>query len=693
MILNLKFILILFFVTHFNAQNIDFTHCQANLNLNFQEKKVSGKVEYICQINKVGDSIKIDAVNMNINQLQINGINSKFINNKKQIILFENFKKGKNTISFFYEAIPKQTLYFVGSGEKEQIWTQGQGKYTSHWLPSFNDVNEKLIFNISVAYNQDFTVISNGKLNPIITRTNKNNQKIWFYEMQKPMSSYLVMLSIGKYFKKNQITKQKTPLEFYLLEDNKEKFDYTYKYSKEIFDYLEQKIGYPYPWEIYKQVPAQDFLYAGMENTSATIFAQDFVVDKIGFNDKNYLNVNAHELAHQWFGNLITAQSGEHHWLQEGFATYFAVLSDKNILGEDYFYFKMYENANKIMQSEKTDTIPVMNAKASSLSFYQKGAWALFELNEKIGNEKFDLAIKNYLKKYAFKNVTTQNFLDEIKKVTNFNTKDFENKWLKSNKFPKEDALLILSKNEKIKEYLKILELYNQPFERKKDILLQKLQTNQQEEILEEVLFQIEKEKWEDKKAFLDIVFESKNIKLRQQIAIQLDTIPIEYKIKYESLLNDESYITKEISLKNLWNNFPLERVKYLELTKNLIGFNDKNIRILWLSLALKTEKYQEKEKINYYNELLNYSNLPFESSVRQNAIASLLHLNINDTNALKSLVAATVHHKWQFTLFARNQIRSLLESPKHLEYFKNLLKEIPENQKYQLERLILKEK
>ncbi|MFY7811129.1 MAG: M1 family peptidase, partial [Flavobacterium sp.] len=188
---------------------------------------------------------------------------------------------------------------------------------------------------------------------------------------------------------------------------------------------------------------------------------------------------------------------------------------------------------------------------------------------------------------------------------------------------------------------------------------------------------------------FLEYVFTSKNLKLRQQLALQLDTIPKEYQSKYESLLYDESFINIEIALKNLWNNFPLDRIKYLDLTKNLNGFNDKNIRILWLTLALKTEKYQDKQKINFYQELLNYSQLPFESSVRQNAISSLLHLNLYDTNALKSLVAATIHHKWQFTLFARNQIRTLLDSKKHLDFFKNLLKELPENQKNQLERLI----
>lgn len=691
MILKFLKILFLLFLNLFYGQNVDFLTCQANINLNFQEKKVSGKVEYTCQINQLKDSIKIDAVNMKISQMLINGKNADFSYNQKQISFLNGLLKGKNTISFFYEAIPKQTIYFVGSGAKEQIWTQGQGKYTSHWLPSFNDVNEKVIFNISIAYSQEFTVISNGKLNPIKSRITPNNQKIWFYEMQKPMSSYLVMLSIGKYVKKALITTQKTPLEFYLLQEDKDKFEYTYKHSKEIFDYLEQKIGIKYPWEIYKQVPAQDFLYAGMENTTATIFAQDFVVDKIGFNDKNYINVNAHELAHHWFGNLITAKSGKHHWLQEGFATYYALLAERKIFGEDYFYFKMYENANKIIQSQKNDTIPILNEKASSLTFYQKGAWALFYLNELIGEEKFDLAVKNYLKKYSFKNVETKDFLEEIKKVSNYDVKEFEKKWLINPLFPKNDALNILQKNKNIQEYLKVIEWYPLPFSEKKSKLLDALKTSKSNQIKEEVLIQIENEKLEDKKEFLDEVFLFKDLNLRQQLAYQIDTIPEIYKEKFTSLLYDDSYLTKEILLKTLWISFPDDRIKNLDLMQNFTGFNDKNIRILWLTLALKTEKYRELEKIKYYDELLSYSNLPYESSVRQNAISALLHLNLYDTNALKSLVAATVHHKWQFTLFARNQIRALLESKKHKEFFTNLLSEIPESQKIQLERLLSK--
>jgi aminopeptidase N len=114
---------------------------------------------------------------------------------------------------------------------------------------------------------------------------------------------------------------------------------------------------------IYKQAPVRDFLYAGMENTSATLFNTRYVVDSTGFEDRSYTNVNAHELAHQWFGNLVTAESGKHHWLQEGFATYYALLAEKEIYGEDHFYSKLYESASQLKFASRTDTIPVLNAK------------------------------------------------------------------------------------------------------------------------------------------------------------------------------------------------------------------------------------------------------------------------------------------------------------------------------------------
>lgn len=686
----MRYIFLLIFSFSFAQQtsNVDFKTLHATLIPNVIDKSIFGDVIYQFEVLKAIDTIAIDAIKMDFTSVKINGKTVNFKNSGKALKLFQGFKKGKNTLTFSYKATPKRTLYFIGEVDQLQIWTQGQGKFTSHWLPSFDDVNEKVIFNLSVSFDNQFTVLSNGKLKSINDNFN-DKSKIWYYQMSKPMSSYLVMMAIGKFEKQTAKTKSGTPLEFYIDEKDTDKFETTYKYTTQIFDYFEQEIGLNYPWEIYRQVPVHDFLYSGMENTTSTIFSQDFVVDAIGFNDKTYINVNAHELAHQWFGNLITAQSGKHHWLQEGFATYYALLAEKELFGDDHFQWELYEMAERLLKASKTDTIPLLNEKASSLTFYQKGAWALHSLRESIGAENFQKAVKNYLKKYGFKNVNTDDFLNEVKAVSSFDTENFKRIWLEQSGFEVNQALTLLRKNAFMKSYLELVDLQTKPFAEKKTIFVNLLKTEVFYPVKEEVVFQLADVPFEEKEALLKLAMDSKNLKVRQAIARIMVEIPIAFQANYETLLNDESYINKEIALGTLWNLFPEKQADYLNQSKDWIGFNDKNLRILWLTLALMTKDYLNENKVNFYDELLNYSSPKYESSIRQNALTNLLFLNPNDQNILRNLANATTHHKWQFTLFARNQIRELIKTERHKKYFEEMLPSLNTAEQNQLRRLL----
>ena len=686
----MRYIFLLIFSFSFAQQtsNVDFKTLHATLEPNPIDKSISGEVIYKFEVLKAIDTIAIDALKMDFINVKINGKTINFKNSGKALKLFQGFKKGKNTLTFSYKATPKQTLYFIGESDQLQIWTQGQGKFTSHWLPSFDNVNEKVIFNLSVSFDNQFTVLSNGKLKSVNDNFN-DKSKIWHYQMSKPMSSYLVMMAIGKFEKQTAKTKSGTPLEFYIDEKDTDKFETTYKYTTQIFDYFEQEIGLNYPWEIYRQVPVHDFLYSGMENTTSTIFSQDFVVDAIGFNDKTYINVNAHELAHQWFGNLITAQSGKHHWLQEGFATYYALLAEKELFGDDHFQWELYEMAERLQKASKTDTIPLLNEKASSLTFYQKGAWALHSLRESIGAENFQKAVKNYLKKYGFKNVNTDDFLNEVKAVSSFDTENFKRIWLEQSGFEVNQALTLLRKNAFMKSYLELVDLQTKPFAEKKTIFVNLLKTEVFYPVKEEVVFQLADVPFEEKEALLKLAMDSKNLKVRQAIARIMVEIPIAFQANYETLLNDESYINKEIALGTLWNLFPEKQADYLNQSKDWIGFNDKNLRILWLTLALMTKDFENENKVNFYDELLNYSSPKYESSIRQNALTNLLYLNPNDQNILRNLANATTHHKWQFTLFARNQIRELVKTERHKKYFEEMLPSLNEAEQKQLRRLL----
>lgn len=681
------FLLFPYFLFSQQLQKVDFKTLNATLSLDTANKKIAGKTTYVFEVLSTIDTIRIDAKNMSFSNMKINNNTVEFKNSGKELLLFKGFKKGKNTLTFEYEATPKQTLYFIGEKENLQLWTQGQGKYTSHWLPSFDDVNEKVIFGLTISFDKDFTVLSNGKLKKVADVNQA--QKQWEYQMEKPMSSYLAMLAIGKFAKQTETTASGTPLEMYLSQEDASKFEYTYKYSKTIFDFFESEIGVKYPWGIYRQVPVKDFLYGGMENTTSTIFSQDYVVDEIGFNDRNYINVNAHELAHQWFGDLITATSGKHHWLQEGFATYYALLAEKELFGEDHFNWEMYEIAERLQQASKTDTIPLMNEKASALTFYQKGAWALHVLRENVGAKNFNKAVKKYLGKYAFKNVNTADFLAEINAVSKYDTKNFQEIWLEKSGFEVTEALGILQKNKFIKNYLDVLSLAEKPLAEKQQIFEETLKSEAYYPIKEEILFQLQSLEFPEKLPFIQIAMQSKDIKVRQAVAKTLNKFPTEFLPDFETFLDDNSYVTKEIALNVLWSQFPDNRTKYLDKSRNWIGMNDKNLRILWLTMALATKDFEPENKLGYYDELLGYASSNYESSIRQNALINLLYINPNDTNVLRMLVNPLTHHKWQFSKFARDKIRELIKKEKYKLFFSELLPSLPENEKAALERLL----
>lgn len=684
----MKYIL-LFFTTFLFAQQtkfVDFKSVSGQLSLNAKEKLVSGSVDYQFEVLKQIDTIKIDAKNMEFTNVQMDKKEVHSVNTGKELQIIGNFQKGKNHLTFEYVVKPKQALYFVTIENSEvQIWTQGQGRYTSNWFPSFDDVNEKVIFNLGINFETGYQVVSNGILKD---KTSNGNSVHWQYEMEKPMSSYLLMLAIGKYDKKELTAKSKIPLEYYLENKDANRFEPTYRYSKRIFDFLEKEIGVKYPWEIYREIPVRDFLYAGMENTTSTLFATRYVVDSIGFEDRNYTNVDAHELAHHWFGDLITAESSTHHWLQEGFATYYAALAEREIYGEDYFYSKLYDTAQQIKFASRTDTIPVLNAKASSLTFYEKGAWALFVLHESIGDKAFKKAVKSYLKKYAYQTVNTQNFFDEIKKVSNFDLDKFQKTWLESTVFDTATANALLSKNKAIQIRLEVDKMKKTPLEEKEAFFNKTLESDVYHSVKQAIVDQLENEKYEAKKALLLIALKTNNIQVRQDVATTLSKIPEDFRAEYETLLDDKSYQTQEIALYWLWKNFPDHRAGYLEKSKNWIGFNDYNLRTMWLSLALSTPNYAENPE-TLIAELISFSSTKYEATTRQNALEKLIAFKIINDQVLSNLVGTTTHHMWQFSKFGRDTIRFLLKNSEMRASFERILPNLTPDEQFQLNRLL----
>ncbi|WP_242158490.1 M1 family metallopeptidase [Aestuariivivens sediminis] len=667
-LLQLCFCFISLFCFSQQAKDVDFKSAKVHVEIQPTIKKVKGQVAYTLDILKAVDSLYIDAVNMNIKNIELIQIhqqgdpeflNFECKNNTKQLIIYYAFKQDERyELRMEYVAHPRKAMYFVDWVDgvdtvpiennikeidlRKQVWTQGQGKYTSNWLPSIDDMNDKIEFDLSITFKKGFDVITNGRL------THKETQDstiTWHYDMEQSMSSYLVALVIGKYDKKIKHSKSGIPLEMYYYPEDSLKYEPTYRYTKGIFDFFEEEIGVPYPWQNYKQIPVKDFLYAGMENTGTTIFSDSFVIDSIAFVDKNYVNVNAHELAHQWFGDLVTETSGTHHWLQEGFATYYALLAEAFFFGDDYYYWNLYQYVQELLVQEKSgQSSSLLDPKSSSTTFYKKGALVLHLLREKIGNSAFRETVKNYLLEYSFKNVRTEDFINEAENLSGKDLSGFVDRWLKDKTFYIDDAMESLEKSTFIQEYLMV------DCEIASSKCITYLNSGISDESKEKVITQnanlIKKEHFKN------------SVKVRQAIARYLVEIPKELKIEYESLLNDKSYLTVEFALYNLWTNFPESRGAYLRQTKGMVGFRDKNIRTLWLTLALLTSNFEPENSQQYYKELRDYTNSRYDFNIRMNAFKYLSMIKACDQPCKNNLKQASTHHVWQFSKFARQLLK-----------------------------------
>ncbi|MEM9685887.1 MAG: M1 family metallopeptidase [Bacteroidota bacterium] len=667
--------LILFTIPLFSQQihTVDIKTGTAAIEIAPHKKEVKGRIHYSLEMLKDTDSIFIDARQMTFTTVTLNHKKVRFYNDGSKLWIIYPFRaKTTHTIEIAYTAMPEKAMYFIGwnhAGGKKQVWTQGQGKYTSNWLPSFDDVNEKVVFNFTITFHKDYEVISNGTLT---TTHVKDSLKTWQFNMQQPMSSYLVALAIGKYRKKTLRSEKGVPLLLYYYPEDSLKVEPTYRYTATIFDVLEKETGVAYPWQNYKQVPVRDFLYAGMENTSVTLFSDAYVVDAIAFSDRNYVNVNAHELAHQWFGNLVTAKSGTHHWLQEGFATYYALLAEREIFGNDHYYWKLYQTAAQLIaMSDQKKGEKLLNASASSLTFYEKGAWALHILREETGDIAFKKGVKNYLLKYRFKTATTRDFITVMEQASGKELSGFVDVWLMQDAFPGEAALASLRKNKFLKQLLDIKK------EKLPEYSLNAISAKNYFPLNQEMVFRYNAQPTEKKLPLYKKVLQSDLLKERQAVAMALDPIPRELKEDFESLLSDKSYSTIESALYKLWANFPESRETYLNKTRGISGFSDKNVELLWLALALVTPNYEADNKPQYYKILSAYTAPTYPYEVRQNAFTYLYQLQLlSDTN-LKDLVNACLHHTWHFAKTSRTLLELLLKDPKYKKRLQRILPEL----------------
>jgi len=355
----------------------------------------------------------------------------------------------------------------------------------------------------------------------------------------------------------------------------------------------------------------------------------------------------------------------------------YALLAERKLFGEDYFYWKLYESAKQLQKlSSQGMGEALTNPKASSLTFYEKGAWALHILRTMLGDKVFKEGIQSYLKKYQYSNVTISDFISEMRNISDKDLSEFEQVWLNGTKFPFEEVkILLATSSTDLQTYFDLQWELTSSNLNNEDLIRRVWNNTTSSKIKENIVLDYHKSLSE---SFLIDAFNTNDLKTRQAICVKTDRVPSGLQKQFESLLEDKSYITIENALYRLWISYPNERIVYLDKTKGIIGLPNKNVRLVWLFLAVLTKDYlSDLQKASYTEELFGYTSPKYSFEVRQNAFSLLSEVYpLTDQNLL-DLIDASVHHSWQFRNFARNLIERLLKDDKQKERLLKLSKEL----------------
>ncbi|MBS1271620.1 MAG: Aminopeptidase N [Candidatus Marinimicrobia bacterium] len=340
---------------------------------------------------------------------------------------------------------PRLGLYFVQPTEEYpdkpvQIWTQGQDEDSKYWFPCFDYPNEKASSEMIATVDEEFFALSNGKLLET-THDAEAGTKIYHWKQVIPHVSYLITLVAGKFTEHTEHYKD-ISISYYVTPGREEEGERSFGKTPDMVRFFSEKLNFKYPYEKYAQIAVDDFVFGGMENTTATTQTALTLHDERAHLDFESEPLVAHELAHQWFGDLLTCKDWSHAWLNEGFATYFEALYREEDLGEDEFRYKLHQNAQRYFGEDKKYRRPIVvdtyrePIDIFDRHLYEKGSLVLNMLRKELGDETFWQVMNHYVTTHQQQNVETIDLIRAIEDVTGRNMKKFFDQWVFGAGFP-----------------------------------------------------------------------------------------------------------------------------------------------------------------------------------------------------------------------------------------------------------------
>ena len=409
-------------------------HIFLDLKLDIPNKSFQG----ICKITltPIRPDIKeltLDAVNLGIQSVLIKNISQPFDYDGEKLIinLLQKLPEEKIEIEIHYQVNqPQRGLYFIEPDEHYphkpvQVWTQGEDEDSRFWFPCFDYPGQLATSEIRVQIPKPLIAVSNGEL---IQLEDKGTERVYHWSQKQIHPTYLMTLAVGDFAELTDHY-QEIPVTYYVEKGREADGLRSMGKTPKMIEFFAETFGYPYPFPKYAQVCVDDFIFGGMENTSTTLLTDRCLLDeRAALDNRNTESLVAHELAHQWFGDLVVIKHWSHAWIKEGMASYSEVLWTAMEYGSsDAAYYMLGETRNYLEEDSSRYRRPIVtNIYREAIELYdrhlyEKGACVYHMIRSILGEQLFTKAIHTFVQDNAHKTVETIDLLRAIEKSTGFN--------------------------------------------------------------------------------------------------------------------------------------------------------------------------------------------------------------------------------------------------------------------------------
>ena len=395
-----------------------------DIKINFEDRAVEGKVELDIKVNALPqENLEIDATDMEIYNVSVRGVPTSFDTYPDKIVVHGDFRAFSDyIITITYKSHPKKGGYFIDDEGGLQFWTHGESTDNHAWFPCFDYPNTRSAYEIRVTVPRDYVVISNGTLSGRVD----GDFSTFIFKEDFRFPAYLVSVIAGK-FKSIRQEWEGIPITSYFLPKFESLAERSFQNSKDIMEFISQKTGVKYPYSKYDQTCVSQFVMGGMENITATTLTDRTLHSEVAHLDYQSESLVSHEMAHQWFGDYVTCRDWSQAWLNEGFATFIALLYSERLNGKDEFLVQV-ENTREVYLQEYSERYgrPIVEKKYKEPEelfdrhLYQKASLFLRYLNYYLGDKTFWSGVREYLEANKMNGVSTEDFRKAISNASGF---------------------------------------------------------------------------------------------------------------------------------------------------------------------------------------------------------------------------------------------------------------------------------